>query len=172
VCAVKSQPERLPELMTDVTAAVMAGAEVTFQLVSDISKMNKPIHFHLHDGHPLSAFSPFGVADHLSFLTDIPLAFEHGGRRAAPTMFGARGLCNIVSSALKTASQIPVSFTLEIHPTGERLPLGEEGQFFGHWTDKTNAEKTNHWLSLLMENHKLLARGITPGLIRAKDTRS
>src|SRR6185369_2272821 len=76
LCSVKSRPDRLPQLMSDITEAVRVGKETTIELIGEISKLNKPLHFHLHDGHPLSTFSPFGVADHLGFLTEIPLAFE------------------------------------------------------------------------------------------------
>jgi hypothetical protein len=159
VCAVKSQPERVPQLMPHITAAVEAGSEATIELIEELAELKKPIHFHLHDGHPLSTFSPFGVSDHLSFLAKIPLAFEYRGRRAAATIFGPAGLSRIVASALKHRSA-PVSFTLEIHPTGEQLALGAASALFSHWTDKTNAEKMNHWLSLLVENHKLLVQAI------------
>jgi hypothetical protein len=31
---------------------------------------------------------------------------------------------------------------------------------FGDWTDKTNAEQMNHWLSVLERNHILLLEAI------------
>ena len=160
VCALKSQPPSLTQLMPDVDAAVAKGVEVVLDLIGELLRLNGPIHFHLHDGHPLSASSPFGLADHLSFFAEIPLSFEHRGRRALATMFGPEGLSRIVSLSLRPPHSTPVSFTLEIHPTGERLPLGEAAPLFSHWTDKTNAEKMNHWLSILTDNHWLLTKSI------------
>ena len=53
-----------------------------------------------------------------------------------------------------------LSFTLEIHPTGGRLGLADAAGLFRHWTDKTNAEQMNHWLSVLQVNHALLRQAI------------
>lgn len=156
----KWQPARLPQVITDVEAAVAAGAAAVFDLVEAISLVKKPVHFHLHDGHPLSTVSPFGVSDHLSFLAEIPLGFEHRGRRTAAPMFGPAGLARLVGRAVELISPPNLSFTLEIHPTGERLPLGAAAPLFGHWSDKTNAEQMNHWLALLSRNHLLLREAI------------
>ena len=164
VCALKSQGSRLPPVMADVAAAVDSALPTVLNLIAAIGALGKPVHFHLHDGHPLSTFSPFGVSDHLSFLAEIPQAFEHRGRRSAPLMFGSAGLSQIVAQALKKIGGERVSFTLEIHPTFERLPLGDAAALFGHWRDKTNAEKTNHWLAVLQANHRLLRDGINAAL--------
>jgi len=112
----------------------------------------------LHDAHPLSTFSPFGVSDHLSFLAEIPIRFDYHGRRSVPPMFGPAGLGRIVAKAIEAVGG--VSFTLEIHPTAERLALGDAAALFGHWQDKTNAEQMNHWLSVLGRNHALLLESI------------
>jgi hypothetical protein len=160
VCALKSQSARLPQVMPDVEAAVSSGSAAALDLVERIAALKKPMHFHLHDAHPLSTFSPFGVPDHLSFLTEIPLNFEYQGRRAVALMFGPAGLSKLVARAVELMGPRPSSFTLEIHPVGERLALGDAAPLFGHWTDKTNAEKMNHWLSVLSENHLLLQRAI------------
>lgn len=160
VCALKSQGSKLPPVMADVDAAVASALPTVLDLIAAIGALGKPVHFHLHDGHPLSTFSPFGVSDHLSFLMEIPLAFEHRGRQSVPLMFGPAGLSKIVAQALKTIGAARVSFTLEIHPQFERLPLGEAAALFGHWRDKTNAEKMNHWLAVLQANHRLLQAGI------------
>jgi hypothetical protein len=146
--------------MPDIEAAGAKGVEVVCDLTGKLLQLNKPMHFHLHDGHPLSAFSPFGVADHLSFFAEIPLSFEHQGHRAVPTMFGPAGLLRVIRCVLNRPPSAAVSFTLEIHPTGENMPLGNATSLFGHWKDKTNAEKTNHWLSVLSENHTLLVETI------------
>jgi hypothetical protein len=49
-----------------------------------------------------------------------------------------------------------ISFTLEIHPAEGRLPLRDALYLFEHWDDKANAERTNYWLSVLLENHQLV----------------
>ena len=164
VCALKSQGARLPQVMADVDAAVSFGAAAALEMVEKLAAFTKPVHFHLHDGHPLSTFSPFGVSDHLSFLAEIPLNFEHNGRRVAAPMFGPAGLWKLVVRAVELMGPRRLSFTLEIHPTDERLPLGDAAQLFGHWTDKTNAEKMNHWLSVLSRNHQLLCQAIQAAL--------
>jgi hypothetical protein len=160
VCALKTQPAHLPQLMPSVDAAVTSGRSVAIDLVEAICAVRKPVHFHLHDGHPLSTFSPFGVSDHLSFFAEIPLHFEHQGRCAVGTMFGPSGLVDVVSRAIGSLGPGNVSLTLEIHPTDERLALGDAADLFDHWTDKTNAEKMNHWLSILTRNHSLLLRTV------------
>lgn len=156
----KSQSFRLPPLMADLEAAVCSGAAAAMGLVEQLAALNKPVHFHLHDGHPLSNFSPFGVSDHLSFLTEIPLNFEHRGCRAAAPMFGPAGLANLVARAVKLLGPRNSSFTLEIHPTFEQRALGDAETLFAHWTDKTNAERMHHWLWVLHQNHHLLRQAI------------
>jgi hypothetical protein len=160
VCGLKSRPNRLPAVMPEVEAAVRAGAAAALDLVERLVEVKKPLHFHLHDAHPLSTFSPFGVSDHLSFFTEIPLSFEYGGRRAVAPMFGPAGLSKLVARTLELMGPRRASFTLEIHPTGERLPLGDAASLFAHWSDKSNAEKMNQWLSVLSRNHVLLRQAI------------
>ena len=156
VCALKSQPPGLPQLMPDVEAAVRSALPALLKLIERIGAFGKPVHFHLHDGHPLSTFSRWGVSDHLSFMAEIPLGFEYRGRRAAPLMYGPGGLGQIVTNALASIVPGGASFTLEIHPQAERLPLGDAAPLFTHWTDKTNAERMNAWLATLARNHTLL----------------
>jgi hypothetical protein len=156
VCALKSQPADLPRLMPDVETAVQSALPAVLHLIQILGSFGKPLHFHLHDGHPLSAFSPFGVSDHLSFLSEIPLPFEYRGRRSAPLLFGADGLRRIVDQATRSLGTQRLSFTLEIHPTFERLPLDDAAPLFVHWVNKTNAEEMNHWLSVLSRNSALL----------------
>jgi hypothetical protein len=157
ICALKSRPLRLRQVMADVENAVRSGADAVMDLIDAIGELKKPVHFHLHDGHPLSDISPFGVSDHLGFLATIPLGFEYQNRRAVAPMFGPEGLAKVVSRAFKAVGPRGLSFTLEIHPTGERLALeGDATPLFAHWTDKTNAERMNHWLWVLVQNHCLL----------------
>jgi hypothetical protein len=160
VCSLKYQPPELPKMLDDVHAAIRSGTETVFNLVEEICALKRPLHFHLHDGHPLSACSPFGVSDHLSFFAEIPLNFEHQGRRALAPMFGPEGLSRLLARTLDLVGSRPISFTLEIHPTAERLALGDAAALFEHWTDKTSAEQTNHWLAVLSRNHALLRAAI------------
>ena len=156
VCALKFTPDRLPALMQAVDAAVSSALPAVLNLAAHLGSLGKPVHFHLHDGHPLSTVSPFGVSDHLSFQAEIPLAFEFRGQRSAPLLFGPAGLARLAATALETIGRERASFTLEIHPTFDRLPLGDAAELFGHWRDKTNAERMNHWLAVLAQHHALL----------------
>jgi hypothetical protein len=160
VCALKHQTARLPDLMRDIDVAVAAGAKAVLGLVGNICGLRKPVHFHLHDGHPLSTASPFGISDHLSFLADIPIPFERLGRRALTPMFGPRGLMRLIHRAIRSIGHHRLSLTLEIHPTYQRRPLGDAASLFEQWTDKTNAEQMNHWLWILACNHQLLLQAI------------
>jgi hypothetical protein len=156
ICSLKVQNFKLPQVMADVERAAGSALPTVLNLVEAVGRSGKPVHFHLHDGHPLSTFSSFGVSDHLSFLQEIPLGFEYRGKRSVPSMFGLGGLSQVVAKAIETIGCDRVSFTLEIHPTADRLPLGDAASLFGHWRDKSNAERMNHWLSLLSQNHNLL----------------
>ena len=160
VCQLKLQPMQIPQAMPDLEQALATALPVVLNLIETLGKLGKPVHFHLHDGHPLSTFSPFGVSDHLSFLTEVPLNFEHHGQRHTGLMFGPAGLNQIAGQALQAFSGQPLSFTLEIHPIGNCLPLDDAAELFKAWRDKTNAEKMNHWLSVLQKNHQLLHDGI------------
>jgi hypothetical protein len=163
ICSLKSDPSRLPRIIEDVQKAVSSVLPSTLELVRAIGSFRKPVHFHLHDGHPLSTFSPFGVSDHLDFSTTIPLEFEFRGRRSAPLMYGPDGLAEVAAVALDAIGAKGISMTLEIHPTGGRLPLGGDAGLFAHWRDKTNAERMNHWLHILLRNHELLRNALGAG---------
>jgi len=156
ICSLRSQPPGLLEAMPEVEVAAQAALPAVLDLIGLLGSFGKTVHFHLHDGHPLSTSSPFGVSDHLSFLAEIPLPFEYQGRRFARPMFGPSGLRRIVAKAVECIAPAPVSFTLEIHPTFERLPLGDAAPLFTHWTDKTNAEMMNHWLWTLSRNQSAM----------------
>lgn len=161
VAGLKSQPALIQAALPDVESAMASALPAVLGLVKQLGPGGKPVHFHLHDGHPLSTFSPFGVSDHLSFLTGIPLGFEHRGRREARLMYGPGGLFEIIAAAMRAIGGERLSCTLEIHPPVGRLPLGDAEPLFHHWRDKTNAEKMNTWLSVLAENHQLLQLAIT-----------
>jgi hypothetical protein len=160
VCALKSLPARIAEKISDVETAVGSALPTVLDLIEALGKISKSVHFHLHDGHPLSTFSPYGVSDHLSFLMEIPLGFEYRGRRSVPLMFGRAGLQQIAKKAMQTIGPDRVSFTLEIHPLAGQLSLGDAAPYFSHWTDKTNAERMNHWLAVLNENHTALLKAL------------
>jgi hypothetical protein len=139
---------RLPALAVDVQAAVASALPAVLQLARSLGRIGKPLHFHLHDGHPVVR----GLSDHFSFLTRVPVPFSHDGRASLEPMFGPRGLSKIVRAATEACGPDRVSFTLEIHQVEGRLPLGDAVGLFGHWTDLANAERTNYRLSVLAEN--------------------
>jgi len=140
--------DRLPGLVADVQDAVGSALPHVLDVTQSIGRLGKQVHFHLHDGHPLIP----GLRDHFSFLTRLPIPFSHEGRRSLSTMYGPAGLASIVSAAIDACAPQGVSFTLEIHQVEGRLPLGDAGWLFPHWQDTTNAERMNHWLSVLSEN--------------------
>jgi len=160
VCGLKAHPARLPEAITDIQSSVASALPVVLSLLDSLGAIGKALHFHLHDGHPLSTLSPFGVSDHLSFYQQIALAFEYRGERSVPLLFGPEGLEQIVTHAVRVTGPERVSFTLEIHPANGRLALGDATPLFNHWRDKTNAERMNQWLSVLAQNHALLRNAI------------
>lgn len=132
------------------------------------------LHFHMHDGHSLNR----GISDHLSFLNRLPIPFDYKGRRSLAMMFGPTGLARIASRSLETSASRRVTFTLEIHPTEDRLAMDDAAaELFTHWADKTNAERMNHWLLMLSENQKVLTRFLRAALADMsrsdhKDTRT
>jgi hypothetical protein len=98
------------------------------------------------------------VSDHLSFGREIPIPFAYHGECVLPPLYGPLGLSKIVTTALRTASAAAITMTLEIHAPvpAERRELGEYGHLFGHWRDRINAERMNHWVDVLLKNHRLL----------------
>jgi hypothetical protein len=156
VCSLKPHDPSLPEVIGEVQEAVAAGPVEVLRVIREIGLLGKPMHYHLHDAHPLSTFSPFGVSDHLSFLNKIMLPFEYLGKRSLDLMFGPSGLSAIVAESLQSVGPDHISFSLEIHPTEGMLPLGDASNLFYHWRDKENAERMNFWLSVLCENHQLV----------------
>lgn len=169
VCAITPSDADLPEVIEEIQGAVGSTLEPVVGVIRAIGRFGKPLHFHLHDGHPLSTFSRFGVSDHLSFFTKIPIPFEYKGERTLGPMYGPEGLQGIVDESLSSLGQDGVSFSLEIHPTEERLPLGEDAHFFEHWKDKGNAEQMNQWISVLEANHSLVAKACENHLKKRSD---
>ena len=122
------------------------------ELIGRLGAIGKPVHFHLHDGHPLIA----GLPDHFSFLTQLPIPFTYEHRRSLAPLYGPAGLASIVTAAVEVCSAGRASLTLEIHQAEGRLPLGDAAGLFRHWRDTTNAERMNYWQAVLAENHLLV----------------
>lgn len=169
VCAVMSHDLDMPEVIEDVQRAVRSALDSVLDVIRALGPLGKPLHFHLHDGHPLSTGSPFGVSDHLSFLNEIPIHFEYQGKKFLAPMFGYSGLLRIVTEALKVLGPDRVSFSLEIHPTEGRLPLGDASYLFSHWKEKINAERMNYWLSVLLENHQLVLEACETSFLKRRN---
>jgi len=161
ICALHPDQPELYHLINDVDYAVSSGLKAVIYGIKELGSLKKPIHFHLHDGHPLSIFSPHGISDHLSFFKDIPISFEYNGSKYVKTMFQPHGLKQIVKQAFAVLPPQALSFTLEIHPTFEKKPLLDDVSWlFNHWVDKTNAEQMNAWLAVLGQNFDLLTQAV------------
>jgi hypothetical protein len=160
VCVLSSADPQLPEVIEDIQKAVASAINAVIHVVQVLEKTARPVHFHLHDGHPLSTLSFLGISDHLSFLEKIDIPFDFKGRKHLDPMYGPKGLERIVVEAMRRLGRERVSFSLEIHPTKGWRPLGKHAHLFSHWKDKTNAEKMNYWLSVLLENHQLVKKAL------------
>ena len=88
---------RLPEVADQVEAATRSALQVVLELISRVCTIGKPVHFHLHDGHPLVP----GLSDHFSFLTRFPVPFEVAGAYALPPLFGPDGLAAVLDQAVR-----------------------------------------------------------------------
>jgi sugar phosphate isomerase/epimerase len=147
---------RLPELVDDVQAAVGAGLPAVLMLTAALADLGLPTHYHLHDGHPLIP----GLSDHFGFLNRLPIPFVHRGLRALDPLYGVTGLAAILTATHAFAPG-QVSLTLEIHQVDARLPLGDAASLFDHWSDPTNAERMNAFLSVLTQ-HSMLVAALLP----------
>ncbi|MFA5354086.1 MAG: hypothetical protein WC291_07640 [Thermodesulfovibrionales bacterium] len=145
----------LSDAVDDLEEAVQSALPVLLGLIKGTGELNKPVHFHLHDGHPLYK-GAYGVSDHMSFFSEIPIPFEHKGRMILPPMYGPSGLREIVKTSLAVLDPGLLSFSLEIHPPEGQEPLGEKESLSQHWQDRSNAERMNHWISVLLRNQQLL----------------
>lgn len=154
----KPENPELINLIEDVESSVASALEKVLFVIRELGSGGKPLHIHLHDGHPLYASSPFAVSDHLSFLSEIAIPFEYHGKKSLPPMFGRSGLSLIAQEALTRPGPEKVSFSFEIHPVEGRLPLDNASYLFTHWVDKGNAERMNFWLSVIAKNQRLLLR--------------
>jgi hypothetical protein len=150
--------EQAPVWLSRLDVAMKLGTTDLLSTIQHIVELGGPIHFHLHDAHPLSLLSRYGVRDHLSFLQKVPVAPSVHPDGIVDTMLGPRGLSEIVRR-LPGASRVEqITLTLEIHPTAEGAmqSLGPHAELFEHWTDLTHAEVTNAWLSTQAENAELV----------------
>jgi hypothetical protein len=157
LAALTSADPRLPDLVADVQAAVGSALPALLELLRALPESGPPLHLHLHDGHPLVA----GLADHYTFLSRLPIPFEHDGRRSLDPLYGPAGLAAVVRTLATRAGG--ASLSLEIHQAEGRLPLADAAGLFQHWQDTTNAERMNYWLSVLAENAVLLTAALDGG---------
>jgi hypothetical protein len=156
VCSLRPDTAELSERIEAVQDAVRETLPTVVDLISRLAALGKPIHFHLHDGHPLSTLSQFGVSDHLSFLQQIRIPFPYQGRQLLDGIFGPEGLNRVIATAMSGLPSDKLSFMLEVHPQPGRKPLDRYAHLFEQWTDKTNAEWMSYWLDRLVENGALL----------------
>lgn len=143
----------LVSVIEPVAESVASALSVVVSMIDALGEIDKPVHFHLHDGHPLTS----GLSDHRSFLTRVPIPFPFRGSSSLPQLYGPGGLASILAHARRMKAQ--PSYTLEIHQVEGRLPLLDAQPMFAHWTDLTNAERMNYWLGVLAEN-QLLTRDL------------
>jgi len=146
----------LPDLIADVQDVVALGLPSVLEVIDSVTAWGKPVHLHLHDGHPLSQLSEYGVRDHLSFGQRIELPFAHEGERSVPPLYGRDGLARILGTALASPAGEMLSVELEIHPQPGQEPLGRHEDLFSHWTDRTNAERMNAWITRLQDGCRLV----------------
>jgi hypothetical protein len=157
---------RLPDMVGDVQEAVGGALPDVLDVIRALGRIGKPLHFHLHDGHPLIP----GLSDHFSFLTRLPIHFTYQGRRSLSTMYGPDGLAAIVSTAIQASPAQAVSFTIEVHQSEGRLPLADAAWLFRNWRDTTNAERMNCWLSVLSDNVMLISPNVVePARVQSPD---
>jgi hypothetical protein len=144
---------RLAHLVGQVQGATAEALPAVCGLVRDVGRSGAALHLHLHDGHPAIP----GLSDHFSFLIRVPVPFDVDGVRSLAPMYGPRGLSRILWEAVDSCRPERLSLTLEIHQApGGRLPLGDDAApLFRHWTDITNAQRQNYWLSVITDNHLL-----------------
>jgi len=135
-----------------VQAATAAALPALLGSVRDVGATGTAVHLHLHDGHPAVP----DLSDHLSFLFRLPVPFRYGSVSALDPMYGPGGLAAILAAAVRGVRPERLTLTLEVHQAEGRLPLaGGARALFRHWSDPTNAERFNHWLSVVADNHLL-----------------
>jgi hypothetical protein len=144
---------RLVRLVDQVQEATATALPTVCDLIRDVGASGAALHLHLHDGHPAIPH----LSDHFSFLLRVPIPFNVNGAGSLAPMYGPAGLSRILAQAVASCPIERLSLTLEIHqvPAG-RLPIGADAApLFRHWTNLTNAERHNYWLSVITDNHIL-----------------
>lgn len=154
VCALTPSHPSLLEVIEDVNTACAAVLPIVLDIVRALGTIGKPLHFHLHDGHPLSTLSRYGVSDHLSFYQEINLPFTppNAATPTSPLLFGPEGAQAIVETALAALPAENLSFTFEIHPQERQCDLGPYDYLFANWRDMRHAEQMMAWLEMLLRN--------------------
>lgn len=154
-----------PQLSTYIEAlqhALEDALPLCHWTIDRVSELNRPLHIHLHDGHPLWTQSPFGVCDHMSFLDVVPIPFQYRGARYLKTLYGIESLQSIVGRARRKILRNRLTMTLEIHPQMGRLPLTESDRPpLRHWKNIEEAERMNYWLEILIRNANLTRSAIS-----------
>lgn len=153
------QPETLERVSRDRLASAVEEAErqaraALLALARSLSRLAKPMHVHLHDGHLFSRWSMFPVSDH------APIGWDAGSAPCGRPLLGREGLTDFLRALLAHGAHGRTSITLEVHPGRgrEHLPLGPYAPLFAHWSDLTHAEMTNAWIELLLTQHTLVRR--------------
>ncbi len=162
-CSLRPETAGLEDMMPALQKAVSTALPVALEVIERMGQLCKPLHFHLHDGHPLSSLSRFGVSDHLGFLRTIALPFrytDHTGhsptvRDQVSMMYGPQGIGKIIACCRKRLHST-FSLTLEIHDQPGRLALGKYANLFSYWSNTENAEAMNFWLEEILANETLL----------------
>jgi hypothetical protein len=144
-----------PALVAGVQDAVHAASRDVVELIKQLAAVGKPAHFQLHDGHPLRP----GVADHFGFFGRLNVPFDWLGKASLDPLYGPEGLSRVIAAVLENFPPGGASFTLEIHQSPGSRPLDdEEASLFREFRDPATtakAERLNHWLAALAENHSL-----------------
>ena len=81
-----------------IDESVCNGRRDSFSIIEALCKVGASVHFHLHDGHPMSTFSPYGVCDHLPFFWEIPTFLPEVGSIGG--IYGILGLRRVLEIAL------------------------------------------------------------------------
>lgn len=156
VCKIKPDHPRLAELLPDIERAGAEAFDDVLVMVRRLAGLRVPGQLHLHNAHPLSTFSQYGVCDHLSFFSIIPLPFAYEGRASVDCIFTLPRLRELLRVLKETGALERMNFMLEIHHQPGRKALGQYEHIFAHWSDKTNAELMNYWIELVLQNATIL----------------
>jgi hypothetical protein len=161
ICRLRPEMTTMRENIDSIQRVCQTALPDVLEVIAALGRQQKPLHFHLHDAHPCCALNPYGGGDHLSFFQELPLPFCHRGSYTLPLLFGPLGLARIVGASRAVLPDASLTFTLEIHPPPEgRARLLDHAPLFRHWTDLTNAERMQHWVEVLLRNHRLLQQAL------------